>query len=119
MTMCHPHVRMCDSIIYKIIIYYYSSKFPIYLAAMPEAKICSICTYVLSSESSYYVVVFGVVTVHVGGWMRTWGAWGLCLLSLFREFSANLSTRQGVILLLVDAVGSGFVPCVYNGFMVY
>lgn len=51
--------------------------------------------------------------------MRTWGAWGLCLLSLFREFSGNLSTRQGVILLLVDAVGAGFVPCVYNGFMVY
>ncbi len=64
-------------------------------------------------------MVFGVVREHSGGWMRARGVWGLCLLSLFREFSGNLSTRQGVILLLVDAVGADFVSCVYNGFMVY
>lgn len=64
-------------------------------------------------------MVFGVVKVHGGGWMWTWGVWGLCPLSLFREFSANLSTRHEVILLHVDAVGADFVPCVYNGFMVY
>ena len=45
------------------------------------------------------------------------GGLGVVPLSLFREFSANLSTRHGVIILLVDAVEADFVSCVYNGFM--